>query len=52
MTQFDTEKKDVLLAAAIASGTSASAAARQMDLSLSTVQRRMADPDFRKLVGS
>src|SRR5262245_55044702 len=50
MTQFDTENKDVLLATAIASGTSASAAARQMDLSLSTVQRRMGDPEFRQLV--
>jgi len=50
MTQFDTENKDVLLAMAIASGASASSAAREMELSLSTVQRRMADPEFRKLV--
>jgi len=50
MTQFDAENKDVLLAAAIASGLSASAAARQMDLSLSTVNRRTADPEFRQLV--
>jgi hypothetical protein len=50
MTQFDTENKDVLLAMAIASGASASAAAREMELSLSTVQRRIADPEFRQLV--
>ena len=50
MTQFDTENKDVLLAAALASGLSASAAARKMELSLSTVQRRTADPEFRRLV--
>ena len=41
-----------MLAATIASGVSASAAARQLDLSLSTVQRRMGDPDFRKLVSN
>jgi hypothetical protein len=50
MSQFDTENKDVVLATALATGASASAAARQMDLSISTVKRRMADPDFRKLV--
>jgi hypothetical protein len=50
MTQFDTENKDVLLAMAIASGATASAAAREMELSLSTVQRRMTDPEFRQLV--
>ena len=49
MTQFDTENKDVLLAMAIASGANASAA-REMELSLSTVQRRMTDPKFRQLV--
>jgi len=49
MTQFDTENKDVLLATAIASGANASAA-REMELSLSTVQRRMTDPKFRQLV--
>jgi hypothetical protein len=50
MTQFDTENKDVLLATAIASGATASAAARELDLSRSAVQRRLADPDFRRLV--
>jgi hypothetical protein len=50
MTQIDTVNKDVLLAAALASGKTASAAARQMELSLSTVQRRMAQPEFRQLV--
>jgi hypothetical protein len=35
---------------AIASGASASSAAREMELSLSTVQRRMNDPEFRQLV--
>lgn len=51
MTQFDTENKDVLLAMALAAGASASDAGRQLDVSLSTVRRRMADPDFRKFVG-
>lgn len=50
MTQFDTENKDVLLAMALAAGTGASEAARQTGVSLSTVNRRMADPDFRKFV--
>src|SRR6478672_5057750 len=50
MTQFDTENKDVLLAMALAAGTSASDAARQTGVSLSTVNRRLADPDFRKFV--
>jgi hypothetical protein len=50
MSQFDTENKDLLLATALASGSSASTAARQMDLSLSTVKRRMADPEFCRLI--
>ena len=50
MSQFDTENKDVLLAMALAAGASASDAARQLELSLSTVKRRMADPDFRQFV--
>jgi hypothetical protein len=50
MTQFDTENKDVVLAMALAAGTSASEAARQTGISLSTVNRRMAEPDFRKFV--
>ena len=50
MTQIDTSEKDVLLATAIASGATASAAAKQLDLSLSTVQRRMSEPSFRRLV--
>jgi hypothetical protein len=50
MSQFDTENKDVLLATALASGASASAAARQLEMSLSTVKRRMAERDFRDLV--
>jgi hypothetical protein len=50
MTQIDTENKDVLLAAALASGTTASDAARHLELSLSTVNRRMDDPEFRRLV--
>lgn len=35
---------------ALAAGKSASEAARELGVSLSTVQRRMADPDFRKFV--
>jgi hypothetical protein len=50
MTQFDTENKDVRLAMALAAGASASAAARDLDISLSTVNRRLADLDFRKFV--
>ena len=44
------ENKDVLLALAIASGSSASEASRNLDIPIRTVQRRMADPDFRKFV--
>ena len=50
MSQFDTENKDVLLAMALAAGASASDAARQFEVSVSTVKRRMADPDFRQFV--
>ena len=50
MSQFDTENKDVLLAMALAAGASASEAARQFEVSVSTVKRRMADPDFRQFV--
>ena len=50
MAEFGAENKDVLLAVAIASGTSASEASRQLDIPLRTVQRRMADPDFRRFV--
>jgi hypothetical protein len=50
MTQFDTQEKDVLLATAIASGATASAAAKQLELSRSTVERRLAEPQFRRLV--
>lgn len=50
MSQFDTENKDVLLVMALAAGASASDAARQLEVSLSTIKRRMADPDFRRLV--
>jgi hypothetical protein len=46
----EVENKDVLLALAIASGSSASAAARDLDIPIRTVQRRTADPDFRKFV--
>jgi hypothetical protein len=44
------ENKDVLLALAIAAGASAAEAAGQLDISVRTVHRRMADPDFRKFV--
>jgi hypothetical protein len=50
MTHFDSPEKDVLLATAIAAGASASAAAQQLQVSLSTVHRRLAEPSFRKLV--
>ena len=50
MSQFDTENKDVLLAMALASGASAADAARRLDVSISTVKRRLADPDFRRFV--
>ena len=50
MTQFDTENKDVVLAMALAAGACAAEAARQTGVSLSTVNRRMADPDFRRFV--
>jgi hypothetical protein len=50
MTQIDTKNKDVLLATAIAAGATATAAAQQLNLSLSTVQRRMAEQSFRRLV--
>lgn len=50
MSQIETENKDVLLAMAIASGASSTAAAQQLELSRSTVKRRLADADFRQLV--
>jgi hypothetical protein len=50
MSQFDTENKDVLLAMALAAGASAADAGRQLDVSVSTVKRRMSDPDFRRFV--
>jgi hypothetical protein len=55
MAEFGAEKenpenKDVMLALAIASGSSASEASRNLDIPLRTVQRRMADPDFRRFV--
>jgi hypothetical protein len=50
MTPFDTENKDVLLAAELAAGKSAATSARELDLSKSTVMRRLRDPGFRKLV--
>jgi len=50
MSQFDTENKDVLLAMALAAGASAADAARQLEVSVSTVKRQTADPDFRRFV--
>jgi len=50
MSQIDTAEKDVLLATVLASGASASAAARQLDIGLCTVKRRMAEAHFRNLV--
>jgi hypothetical protein len=50
MTRIDTKNKDVLLATVIASGATATAAAQQLNMSLSSIQRRMAKPSFRTLV--
>jgi hypothetical protein len=50
MTQIDTPDKDVLLAMAIATGRTACAAAEELGLSRSTVQRRMTEPSFRRLI--
>jgi hypothetical protein len=49
-TPFDTENKDVLLAAELAMGKSAATSASDMGLSKSTVMRRLRDPAFRTLV--
>lgn len=50
MTRFDPKNKDVLLASALAAGSSSAAAAQQLKISPCTVKRRVADPAFRKLV--
>ena len=50
MNPFDTENKDVLLAADLATGKSATISATDMGLSKSTVMRRLRDPEFRKLI--
>lgn len=50
MTPFDPENKDVLLAAELAAGKSWGASAQELDVSKSTVKRRLRDPEFRKLV--
>lgn len=47
-----TDTKDQLLAMALASGTSPTDAARQLEISRSTIQRRMNDPMFRRLVSN
>ncbi|MSR53835.1 MAG: hypothetical protein EXS09_11175 [Gemmataceae bacterium] len=50
MSDHDSQEKDLLLATAIASGATISMAASQLDISRFTVQKRMADPAFRKLI--
>src|SRR5262249_24910707 len=50
MTPFDPENKDVLLAAELAAGKSSAASARELDMSPTTVKRRLRDPAFRRLV--
>lgn len=47
-----TDSKDNLLAMALASGTSPTEAAKQLEISRSTIQRRMNDPEFRRLVSN
>jgi len=46
------DNKDVLLAMALASGATPVEAAAQLEISRWTIQRRMADPEFRKLVSN
>ena len=43
-------EKDVILALALASGATQAMASEQTDVSLRTIQRRLSDPEFRKLV--
>ena len=50
MSRFDTSEKDSLLATTLASGSSAVDAAGQLNISIATVKRRLADPDFRRQV--
>jgi hypothetical protein len=50
MSQFDTGNKDVVLAMAVANGATNEDAAHLSGLSLSTVKRRKADPDFQRFV--
>jgi len=52
MTPFDPKRKDVLLATALAAGSTSAAAAKQLKISPCTVKRRLADPAFRQLVVS
>lgn len=50
MSQIEPVEKDVLLASAIASGASNSAAARKLGISRATVKRRLHDPNFRRII--
>ncbi|MFL5341755.1 MAG: hypothetical protein ACJ8F7_16545 [Gemmataceae bacterium] len=50
MSQIDASEKDVLLAMAVATGTTLAAAAEQGGVCRRTVERRLADPAFRRLV--
>jgi transposase-like protein len=50
MDRFDTAEKEVLLATALAAGSTAASAARELDIGLSTVKRRMAEQQFQQLV--
>ena len=50
MSQNVTPEKDVMLALALASGTSISDVAAQADIDRRPVYRKLEDPDFRRLV--
>jgi hypothetical protein len=50
MSQIDASEKDVVFALALASGTTTAAAAVQTGVSRRTLERRLAEPEFRRLV--
>lgn len=52
MTPIDPKNKNVLLATALAAGSTSAAAATQLKISPCTVKRRLADPSFRNLVAN
>ena len=50
MSQFVASEKDPMIALALAGGQSIAEVAEQFGLSRRTVERRLADPEFRRLV--